>query len=132
MATCFRLNAQASNDALWNFSKAFALDPEFARGLWRAPSNWGRTIRSRSAAAAYVLGFVGGKPETVATFVDRARGLNPRFAPNWHFSGWLNASRRSLSCYSGLRASEAAQSERPVPHPNEERTRVGARFDRPQ
>jgi hypothetical protein len=30
MATCFRLNAEASNDALWNFSKAFPLDPEFA------------------------------------------------------------------------------------------------------
>jgi Tetratricopeptide repeat len=120
-ATSFhRLNAQANDDALRHFTKAIALDPEFATAygmaawcyVWRIIYGWmidpaqecAEAVRSARCAielerndpvalscGGWVLGFAGGELEAGAVLVDRARVLNPHFAPNWYFGGWLRS-----------------------------------------
>jgi tetratricopeptide (TPR) repeat protein len=118
MTSFYRLNAQASNDALRHFNAAIALDPEFAAAygmaawcyVWRIAHGWmidpaqehadavrlarcaielGRDDAVALGCGGWVLGYVGGDLEAAAVFVDRARALNPQFVPNWYFSGWL-------------------------------------------
>jgi TolB-like protein len=117
MASAYRLNPGASNDALRYFNKAIALDPELAAAygmaawcyVWRKTYRWmidpaqehadavrlarcaielGRDDAVALGCGGWALGYVGGELEVGAVFVDRARELNPHFAPNWYFSGW--------------------------------------------
>ena len=119
MANSHQWNAEASNDALRHFHKAITLDPEFATAygmaawcyVWRIAYGWIIDAEQEYADAVrlarraielgpddavalgcggYVLGFVGRELEAGATFVDRARALNPSHAPTWYFSGWLS------------------------------------------
>jgi tetratricopeptide (TPR) repeat protein len=118
MTSLYRLNADASNDTLDHFKKAIALDPEFstAYGMavwcytWRFTYGWmidpaqehadalglarcaielGANDAVALGCGGWALGFLGGGLESGAELMDRARALNPHFAPNWYFSGWL-------------------------------------------
>lgn len=118
MANRFRLNAAGSNEALANFNKAIALDQEFAAAygmaawchIWRRTFGWAvdavqedaEAVRLARCAlevgwddpvalgcAGYVLGFIGGELDAGTNLIDRALTLNPHWAPNWHFNGWL-------------------------------------------
>jgi TolB-like protein len=118
MASSHIWNAEASNDALRYFSKAIALDPEFATAygmaawcyVWRVAYGWIMDPAQEYADAVrlarraielgpddavalgcggWALGYVGRELESGAVFVDRARALNPNHAPTWYFSGWL-------------------------------------------
>ena len=120
MINFHRLNAQANDDALRHFTKAIALDPEFATAygmaawcyVWRIIYGWmidpaqecadavrlargaielGRDDPVALSCGGWVLGFAGGELEAGAVLVDRARVLNPHFAPNWYFGGWLRS-----------------------------------------
>ncbi len=116
MARSHVWNAEASNDALRYFSKAIALDPEFATAygtaawcyVWRVAYGWVIDSAQEYADAVrlarraielgpdddvalgcggWALGYVGRELESGAVFVDRARALNPNHAPTWYFSG---------------------------------------------
>ncbi|QQS13867.1 MAG: adenylate/guanylate cyclase domain-containing protein [Rhodospirillales bacterium] len=41
-------------------------------------------------AAGYGLAYVVGDVDTGAAYVERALSINPNYAPNWGFSGWIN------------------------------------------
>ncbi len=118
MASSHLWNPDASNDALRHFNRAIELDPEFATAygiaawcyVWRIAYGWVIDPEQEYAAAVrlarraielgpddavalgcggWVLGYVGRELDAGATFVDRARALNPGHAPTWYFSGWL-------------------------------------------
>jgi len=118
MASSHLWNAEASNDALRHFSRAIALDPEFATAygiaawcyVWRIAYGWIIDAEQEYADAVrlarraielgpddavalgcggWVLAYVGRELDAGAVFVDRARSLNPSHAPTWYFSGWL-------------------------------------------
>jgi len=119
MASFHQWNAQASNEALAHFSKAIELDSEFGTAygmaawcyVWRIVYGWMADAAQEHADAVrlarraielgpddavalgcggWVLAYVGRELDTGATFVDRARALNPSHAPTWYFSGWIS------------------------------------------
>jgi tetratricopeptide (TPR) repeat protein len=122
MASFYRRTGEAIDEALRLFYKAVELDRDFASAYgmaawcygWRKINGW-MTDRGQETAetarlawraaelgpndavalarAAQALAFVVGDLDAAATFVDRARALNPNLAGAWYASGWLRSYR---------------------------------------
>jgi TolB-like protein len=120
MASVHQWTADANDEALQMFRRAFALDPDFASAYgmaawcytWRSINRWTidhtqeTTETTRLARRAvdlgaddavalcmggYALAFVAHDLDGGAAFIDRSLSMNPNLASAWHSSGWLRA-----------------------------------------
>jgi TolB-like protein/class 3 adenylate cyclase len=120
MASVHQWTADANDEALQMFRKAFALDPDFASAYgmaawcytWRSINRWtidhiqenAETIRLARRAVdlgaddavalcmgGYSLAFVAHDLDGGAALIDRSLSMNPNLAWAWHSSGWLRA-----------------------------------------
>jgi len=115
MASCYRWDKDAINEALELFYKAIARDPEFASAyggatwcyFWRMVNGWttdreresaevvrlaekattvGRDDAVALAAGGGALSYVAGQVEAGTAMIDRALALNPNLAAAWCWS----------------------------------------------
>jgi tetratricopeptide (TPR) repeat protein len=120
MASVHQWTADANDEALQMFRRAFALDPDFASAYgmaawcytWRSINRWtidhtqetAETTRLARRAVdlgaddavalcmgGYALAFVAHDLDGGAAFIDRSLSMNPNLASAWHSSGWLRA-----------------------------------------
>jgi adenylate cyclase len=118
MANIYQGTREANLEALANFQKAIAIDPNFATAhgmcaycyVWRKANGWATEPKqetilaeqaSRTAArlgfddavalceAGFALAFVAGQLDDGAALIDRAVVLNPNLATAWRFSGYV-------------------------------------------
>ena len=118
MASFYRHNKEANNEALRLFHRAIEIDPQFAAAYGMAArcysqrhgNRWmiqpsqeiAEAIRLARQAVelgcdnavalcngGWVLDYLAGDPDAGAVFIDRARKLSPNLALAWISSGWV-------------------------------------------